>query len=186
MIFWYTLTNTFDKDYGEGWLKYLEWSKLSHLKELISLDGMLNEELIHPNNDNEDNYYDYVIFENEFLTCFFTSLSFVLRKASSLTLERFNLLAVVKEPTEKCETISVENFEFVGYDLLDQSNDNSALSNCGGYDETFSPSDLNEFGLINKYENAYRIKKKLKENNPKEHHADTNVIAIWRHKTIGR
>lgn len=65
-------------------------------------------------------------------------------------------------------------------DLLDQYYDTSALSNCGGFDETFLPGDLNNVGLIDNYEKACTIKKKLKENNPMEDHADTNVIAIWR------
>ena len=30
------------------------------------------------------------------------------------------------------------------------------------------------------------IQEKLLENNPEEHHTDTNVIAVWRHFKIGR
>jgi len=74
----------------------------------------------------------------------------------------------------------------MGYDLLDQDFSISALANCGGFDETFLPADLNEKGLIDDFNKAYNIKKRLFENNPGEHHADTNVIAVWRHKTIGR
>jgi hypothetical protein len=60
------------------------------------------------------------------------------------------------------------------------------LTNCGGFDETFSPSDLNDMGLIDDFVKACDIKKRLLENHPNENHADTNVIAIWRHNVIGR
>jgi hypothetical protein len=59
------------------------------------------------------------------------------------------------------------------------------LSNFGGFDETFLPGDLNRVGLIDAYEKAYSIKERLRENNPQEEHANTNVIAIWHHRSIG-
>jgi hypothetical protein len=93
---------------------------------------------------------------------------------------------VVIEPRQDCNHVKLEDFEFVGYDLLDKEYGNSALSNCGGFDETFLPADLNQFGLIDDYEKAKDVKRRLLQNNPEEHHADTNVIAIWRHKTVGR
>jgi hypothetical protein len=58
--------------------------------------------------------------------------------------------------------------------------------NCGGFDETFKPTDLNQFGLIDSFEKAYNIRDRLFKNNPGEHHADCNVFALWRHKEIGR
>jgi hypothetical protein len=51
-------------------------------------------------------------------------------------------------PEIHCESYHLDNFTFIGYDLLDKDNTISALSNCGGFDETFSPLDLNEFGLL--------------------------------------
>jgi hypothetical protein len=33
---------------------------------------------------------------------------------------------------------------------------------------------------------VYSLMKSFRENNPTEEHADTNVIAIWRHYAIGR
>ncbi|KUY26062.1 hypothetical protein [Elizabethkingia ursingii] len=139
MVFLYTARGAYDKAYDEdgmSWTTYIEWSRLSHLEELVSLDGMLNEVLV--------------------------------------------------EPDQDCKNIKVEGYEFMGYDLLDQDFSISALTNCGGFDETFLPKDLNKKGLITDFVKAYNIKKQLLENNPYEHHADTNVIAVWRHKTIGR
>ncbi len=70
----------------------------------------------------------------------------------------------------------------MGYDLLDFDFYISALTNCGGFEETFSSSDINDKGLIDDFEKAYDIKKRLLENNQVEFHADTNVIAICKHK----
>ncbi len=194
MTFYYTACGTFDKNYDEdgmpwkkdfemSWESYLQRSKLTHLTELVSLDGMLNEPLVEPHYDNSHDW-NYIATDGNYLTGFFTSLDYVLQKMEPR--KRFNLLAVVIEPTQDCKHVKLEDFEFVGYDLLDKEYGNSALSNCGGFDETFLPADLNQFGLIDDYEKANDIKRRLLQNNPEEHHADTNVIAIWRHKTIGR
>lgn len=185
MTFYYTARGAYDKDYGEdgmSWQKYIEFSGLTHLTELVSLDGMLNEVLVEPDRDNEDDW-NYIVTDNEYETGFFTTLEYVLQKTK--TRDRFNLLAVVIEPTEDCKNVTPDNFEFVGYDLLDKDYSISALANCGGFDETFLPVDQNQYGLVDDYDKAFDIKKRLLENNPEEHHADTNVIAVWRHKTIG-
>lgn len=186
MDLWYTARRTYDKYYdqeGISWKKYLDWSKLSHLREVISMDTMLNEILVKPDHNYTDNW-NHIITQNLYETGCFTDLDYVIKKVQPML--GFNLLAVIREPIKEFNSITVKDFEFVGYDLLDQSYDTSALTNCGGFDETFSTSDLNAFGLISDYEKAYVIKKKLFENNPDEYHADYNVIAIWRHKTIGR
>lgn len=182
----YTARGTFDKysnEDGMPWKKYIEWSKLTHLTELVSLDEILNEILVEPDYENEDDY-NFIHFIESFQTGFFTTLDYVFKRIK--TKDRFNLLAVVIEPDQNCEDIKIDGYEFLGYDLLDQSFDISALANCGGFDETFLPKDLNDKGLIDKFSKAYSIKKRLLENNPEEYHADTYVIAIWRHQTIGK
>lgn len=186
MTFWYTARGTFDKDFGEdgiSWGKYIEWSKLSHLIELVSLDTMLNEILVKPDRNNADDW-NYIVTDKPFETGFYRTLEFVLKKMAPI--DRFNLLTVVVEPTEDCKTVKLENYDFVGYDLLEQDYRTSALTNCGGFNETFLPSELNNYGLIDEYEKAFDVKKRLLENNPEEIHADTNVIAVWRHQKIGR
>lgn len=186
MKFWYTARLTYDRCYdqdGMSWEKYIEWSKLSQLKEVVSLDMTLNELLVEPDRDNAEDW-DHIVINHLYETGCFTDLDYVVKRVQKAQI--FNLLAVIHEPTKECNSIAIEDFEFMGYDLLDQSYDTSALTNCGGFDETFLPSDINAVGLISEFEKAYIIKKRLLENNPDEHHADCNVIAIWRHKTMGR
>lgn len=186
MEYWYTATETYAKDYdsdGSSWMKYIEFSKLTQLRELVSLDSMLNGAIIEPDRGvNGD--WDYIITDDLYETGLFNSLEYVIKKIKDK--ERFNLLAVVKEPTEKCENIKIQDFEFVGYELLDKDYSTSALSNCGGFDETFKPTDLNHLGLIDTYDKAYDIRDRLLKNNPEEYHADCNVFALWRHMVIGR
>ena len=144
---------------------------------------MLNEDLITPDHQNE---YDwkYIVTDGEYVTGLFSSLDYVLGKMEPI--DRFNLLSVVIRPETDCSSIHLDGYDFIGYELLDKDYDISALSNCGGFDETFLPSELNHFGLIADYEKAVDICKRLAANNPDEHHADTNVIAVWRHQTIGK
>lgn len=186
MDYWYTATETYDKDYdsdGSSWIKYIEFSGLTHLTELVSLDGMLNGLIFEPDRG-ENGDWTYIITDDLYETGLFNSLDYVIKKVKDK--KRFNLLTVVKEPTEKCERIKIPDFEFVGYELLDKDYSISALSNCGGFDETFKSKELNHYGLIDTFDKAYDIRDRLFKNNPEEHHADCYVFGIWRHKTIGR
>ncbi|WP_431211813.1 hypothetical protein ACQ86N_39410 [Puia sp. P3] len=141
-----------------AWEKYLEWSRLPQLIELISVDGMLNERLIEPDRDDEKEW-DYIVIDNMYETGFFTTLDYVLKKI--VEKEKYNLLAVIINPDTDCRFIEIENFEFIGYDLLDKYYDISALSNCGGFDETFRPEELNQFGLVEDFNRAMEIKGNL-------------------------
>lgn len=187
MTFLYTARGIFDKNYGTGsmsWDNYIEWSKLTHLTELVSLDNSLNEVLVEVDYDSQDYWDNSVVGEREMETNCFKTLDYVLRNTKTKT--RFNLLTVVIEPDEDCKKIQLNDYDFVGYELLDKDYFTSALTNCGGFNETFSGNDLNKLGLIDEYRKVYDIKKRLLENNPNEFHADTHVFAVWRHKTIGR
>jgi len=182
----YTAKAKFDKSSETdpmAWEKYVEWSRLSQLIELISLDGMLNKRLIEPDR-NEEKEWDYIVIDNMYETGFFTTLDYVLKRMMGK--EKYNLLAVIINPATDCRLIEIDSFEFIGYDLLDKYYDISALCNCGGFDETFRPEELNRFGLIEDFDRAMEIRENLLANNPEEDHADTNAIAIWRHQYLGR
>jgi hypothetical protein len=184
--FLYTARTKYDKLSDEdqmGWDKYIEWSRLVQLTELVSLDTGMNEVLVEPDRENEVDW-KHIVIDNSYETGFFSTLNYVLKRTKEKG--RMNLLAVVIEPEQDCALINLDNFDFLGYDLLDRCYTTSALTNCGGFDETFLPTDLNNFGLIEHYEKAFDIRGKLFENNPDEEHADTQVIAVWRHQVIGQ
>lgn len=186
MTFLYAATEIFDNTCDSGslsWKEYVEWSRLYQLVELVSLDSMLNASLVDPDLGGEEDW-SYVHTYGQYVTGFYTSFDFVFSKLKQEG--RFNLLAVVVEPNQDCAVVVIDGYEFVGYDLLDKSFGVSALTNCGGFDETFLPSDLNKYGLVSDFLTACDIKKRLPENNPAEYHANTYLIAVWRHKEIGR
>jgi hypothetical protein len=186
MDYWYTARETYDKDFdaeGSSWTKYIGFSKLAHLTELVSLDEMLSGLIFEPDT-RENGDWDFIVWDDVHDTGLFNSLDYVIDKVKDKS--KFNLLTVVKEPTEKCENIEIPRFEFVGYELLDTDYSTSALSNCGGFNETFKPTDLNHYGLIDTFDKAYDIRDRLFKNNPEEHHAHCYVFGLWRHREIGR
>jgi len=73
----------------------------------------------------------------------------------------------------------ITGFAFCGFDLADAF-EISALTNCGGFDETFTYKDLNAFGLLPDVASARKIQTALTANNPNEEHADCLLFAIWR------
>ncbi len=166
-----------------SWDKYIAWSKLTHLTELITLDRMYDEDLVVPDYKNAEDW-NYIVDHGIYLTDLYTTQDYVLRKVGPV--KKFNLLAAAIEPKEDCKSVLMEDFEFVGYELLDQSFSISALTNCGGFNNTFKATDLNRFGLITDFAQALDIRRRLLENNLEEYHADTILIAVWRHKTYGQ
>ena len=186
MEFLFTATMRFDKDadiFGFSWDQYVRWSGLSHLTEVVSLDHILNKVVVIPDYENPDDW-NYIFSADEMSTGLFTSLDFVLsRLKAGVT---FNLLRVVVNPHEDCGLVASDDFDFIGYDLLDRDFAVSALTNCGGFDETFLPKDLNDKGLIDDFAFARKVHQMLPVHNPEEFHAVTHILAIWRHKTIGR
>ena len=180
----FTARNTYDSEYNSGfsWQEYLKWSKLYQLKELVSLDGILNDLSFTPDFDSETEW-KYIVTDQNVITVFFSSVDYVLEKVKDL--KYFNLLAVIKEPKSENANLKSE-YDFIGYDLVEKDGDISALTNCGGFDETFLPQELNQYGLISDYDKAKKIQIELIKNNPEEHHADCYLYEVWRHKTIGR
>jgi hypothetical protein len=72
------------------------------------------------------------------------------------------------------------DFSFIGYDLIEEQTQISALTNCGGFPDVFQNEELNRFGLVNGFERAQEIRSFLAERHPKEPHAQCEVYAIWR------
>ncbi len=167
---------------GTAWNKYIQWARLPQLIELVSLDGILNPPVFEPDLNSEIDW-NFVVTNGLLVTSYFTSKEYVLEQVKQL--KHFNFMAVIQEPLlEKAELES--EFDFVGYDLIEKTGNISAICNCGGFDETFLTSDLNEFGLVSDFHEAKRIQTELPQNNPNEPHADCYLYEVWRHKTIGR
>ncbi len=180
MDYLYTVREIFDESHG-GWQTYVQGSRLYHVKEIISLDALLNKDLVEP--DYETVNWEMVHSPGSSVTGYLADMHYALSHMRPV--ERFNLLAIVIQPEEDCSNAGPADFEFAGYDLVDKSYETSALTNCGGFGESFLPHDQNKYGLVNNYNLARSIQKHLAENNPMEFHADTLLVAVWRHKKLG-
>ena len=160
----------------DGWQKYVEWSKLSQLKEVISLDCSLCPPIIDELNDND---WRYISEDEKTFFGLFTNYDYLVDRVSNYN--DFQILAVSKNP-DKIDLESFVNprFKFKGFDLVEDDTRISALTNCGGFPKAFSNDELSTCGLITTYARAKEVQKSLLEHYPDEHHADCSCWAIWR------
>lgn len=173
MRFGYTAVEQFSPLMGESWIRYIEWSKLEQLQEVISLDYALC-----PRAKTLDRFdYDNVLPISTFY-CVFYRLDYVLDKI--ITLDNLNILAVLEEPESDINYFADKQYEFCGYDLVDDDIGISALVNCGGFEEAFSNDELNRYGLLNDFGRAKQIQETLAIKYPDEPHAYCTLWGIWR------
>lgn len=171
----YTALERFTPGDGETWNKFIEWSKLTSIKEIISLDNMLCHSAVEEYSDTDWKYQSEEITTHGY----FTELQHVINKKYDQ--KKIQIIALVRNPENEGWIIKLpEGFQFKGYDLIDDETLVSALSNCGGFPETFANSELNEYGLISMLDRAKEIRNRLKANNPDESHADCEIYGLAR------
>jgi hypothetical protein len=174
----YRAVERFDSSW-EGWKKYIQGSKLVQLREVVSLDGSLNPCIL---DDLSHEDWRHVVYEEQLFGTF-DSLEYALIAAQTRgrQAQPAQLLAVILEPSpEDLVRLEVQSFELKGFDLLDTDGSTSALTNCGGFDDAFRPSELSDCGLLRDLDRAYAVRKNLAQLYPEEPHANCNVWAVWR------
>ncbi len=178
---WFIATERFNPTNGDDWSRYIEWSGLKQLDELVSLDPMLCPTVLPKI---KDSYWSHIVNE-DFTLNFFTDLDFLLNEISNI--QERNLLCVVRNPqsTLPFHASSVA-FEFLDYDLMDVEGSASALTNCGGFPEVFANNELSSKGLLSSYARAFEIQTQLRTYYPNEHHANCHVWSISRAKVQSR
>jgi hypothetical protein len=177
----YIATNRLGPHKGEEWDRYVKWSGLTQLRELVSLDGMICPHVLA---EIEDDFWPHIVREN-FMLHYFTDLEYLLKRIADI--HDLNLLCVFLNPTEQpIAPSSPVRFSFCGYDLIEVTGDISALSNCGGFPNAFSNSELNEVGLLSDLARAMEVQAGLREFYPPKHHSHSNcdVWAIFRAEEI--
>jgi hypothetical protein len=161
-----------------------KWSNLIHIKEVLSLDGMLSEPAFEPERQSNE-YWEFSISDGIYSTNFYSSLAYVLEKTEGK--DPFNLFAIIYEPGKTKSNELNSEFEFVGYELLDKPGfEISVLTNRWPLFDEIHKGDLNTKGLLSDYKIAKIVQQNLKKNHPEESHADCGLFEVWRHKTIGR
>jgi hypothetical protein len=166
----------FGPEAGERWNRYLAWSRLTHLRELVSLDTILCPEV--PESlvpaDWEHNVHE------DYQTTHFRSFSYLRKRVAGTG--PVNLLAIVRNPPSDPVSLP-QGFSFEGFDVVDVHGDVSALTNCGGFDDVFSGSELSRVGLLSELRRAKEVRRDLRSRYPQEGHAVCDVWAVWRWTT---
>jgi hypothetical protein len=171
----YIATETFTARGGEAWDTYVEWSGLTQLDEVVSLDPMLCPTLLP---EIRDDYWPHIVNE-DFMLQFFIDLEFLLAQVSGAS-ER-NLLCVYRNPPHPPPPLTGPvKFEFLGYDLVDVQASASALTNCGGFPDVFDKAELSSNGLLTSHARARQVQSELRARYPEEHHANCHVWAVSR------
>lgn len=177
----FTARRRFDPGAGERWTRYVAWSGLVQLREVVSLDGMLCPTL--PPAlivaDWEHNVHA------DYQTSYFRSLEYLqARVAGEVDL---NILAIVQNPmAPELASVHLPAFVFLGFDVLDVCGDISALTNCGGFDEVFAKAELSEVGLLRDLGRAEEVRRGLREGYHGISHTACDVWAVWRFRQASR
>jgi hypothetical protein len=169
----FTAVDRFDAAAGESWAKYIAWSGLIQLREVVSLDIALCPKFLKSllPEDWEHNV------QADFRTDLFHDADYVIRRVGDAPV---NVLAVIEEPSvEDVASFVDARFLFRGFDLIEEQTGISALMNCGGFDKAFLGSDLSDCGLLVDHADAQEVQRRLREEYPEESHADCQLWAIW-------
>jgi hypothetical protein len=170
-------TEPFTPQDGDRWRNYIHWSGLTQLRELVSLDHMLCPPIL---TEIKADYWPHIVNE-DFMLNYFLNLEFLKREIASVA--RRNLLCVLRNPSEEPARPPAEEFQFLGYDLVDVQNSASALTNCGGFPDVFLNSELSSVGLLPDFRRAVQVQTGLRSGYPEEIHANCNLWAIFRSTT---
>jgi hypothetical protein len=163
-----------------AWNKYIEFSKLEHLKEVITLDGCLCPSIIDHSHDCNCEFVKWI--DDQYCgAAVFNNLEWVIESVKLLESKQILLLSY--EPDEyEFQSFKPEGFTFCGFDLVDHIGGISALLNCGGFDKAFSSHDLSYQGLITNLNKARKIQELLCNEYPDEGHAQCQLWGIWRYE----
>lgn len=170
---WFTALERFNPSAGTAWDKYIAWSGLTQLSELLSLDFMLCPPVL---KDVKDEYWDFMADFRVF--GFFTDLNFL--RAQLHGASNYSLICAVRNPQGRHRLPdALRAFEFQGFDLLESDGTISALTNCGGFPLAFKNSELSSKGLIEDYERAEAVRRELRLKYPEEPHAECDLWAVF-------
>ncbi len=167
-------TETFSPRDGDTWQKYVAWSRLTHLDEVVSLDHMLCPTVLP---EIKDEYWPHLVDDDFLLSCF-VDLEFLLQQVAAV--REKNILCVVREPDAGARLLVDTRFSLVGFDLVDKDTATSALVNCGGFARAFENSELNAKGLLSSLARAREVQAALRKEYPQDDHAQCDVWQIFR------
>ncbi|HEY0912625.1 MAG TPA: hypothetical protein VGD75_20585, partial [Bradyrhizobium sp.] len=120
----FTARTPFDSTDGPRWENYVRWAQVPRLIEVVGLDSMLCPNII-SEYIAEDWKYNV---QNDCGFGYFYDLDYLRRRVANVP--RKNILGVRRNPDAYIEAASAEaGFVFVGYDLIEEATQISALTN---------------------------------------------------------
>lgn len=179
----FTAVQQFDPNDGGRWRDYIQWSGLTHLREVVSLDILLCPNLV---GELVPEDWEYNVHE-DFKLHLFRDAEYICRRTQGK--DRVQILALMQNPAENdFSNFAHSRFQFRGFDLVELQTGISALVNCGGFDNAFVAADLSDCGLLPELSKALEVQKRLRTEYPDEHHVNCDLWAIWKmgavHKVI--
>ena len=170
-------TERFSRSDGKQWQAYFEWARIPALVEVVSLDGALCPRIVTELSEED---WSHTVCE-DYRLYYFWHLDYLMTRVRGVSSR--NILGVYRNPsTHSVEPPAKGDFEFLGFDLIDEQTQISALTNCGGFPDVFRNEELNRFGLIDGFGRACEVRRVLAELHPEDHHAQCEMYAIWRLK----
>ena len=111
---WFIATERFGPWDGQAWIKYVKWSGLEQLEELVSLDSTLCDTVLP---DIKGEYWPYIV-NQDYMLHFFVDLKFLLAETSHI--EKKNCIPVIPycPLVEVQPTKTAENLAFATVGLL--------------------------------------------------------------------
>ena len=177
---WYIAVRPFGPADGERWTRFVEWSGLSHLGELVSIDDLLCKHVVDVSTFTAEDWRHNV--QEDFVLDFFVDLDHLMQRVAQMG--RVNILAAKRAPDEECaHAFRDARFRFRGYDLVEPGCGPSALTDCGGFPLAFKNDELNWFGLLDNFARAVEVQAALERIYPDVHRGLWDVWAIWRMET---
>ncbi|MCL2812482.1 MAG: hypothetical protein FWD25_11435 [Clostridia bacterium] len=147
--------------------EYEEFSRITGRNEIVTFDVCLCPIIV-------DEGIHYEVYEDE-------APDYTLLLKAALKPDE-QIIAYFVNPTEDYHFhVLDDGFEFCGYDLSEEMTGISAITNCGGgFDTAISYDQLNKFGLLNDFFQAYEVRDKLENQFPEDDHAFCEVYELWR------
>ena len=170
---WFIATEPFRPGHPE-WSKFVEWSGLRHLEEVV-LDPILCPSVLP---EVKVDYWPHIVNE-DFMLQFFVNHDFFRQQIAAIPVK--NVLCVVRNPDcQPALPTTLGDFTFLGYDVVDVQWSASALTNCGGFADVFDNAELSPQGLLTSRARACEVQAYLKKTHPHEPHGDCHVWAVFR------
>lgn len=159
----YTLRDRFTSEMESSFEDYCRFSGFMQLTELVTLDSLMCRNLIVELCDED---WKHNIHEG-FRTDWFHSADYLLNR-QPLDRSRHQVIAAAEAPVGELDC--PPGFERCGYDIMDDCLGKSTLTNCGPIPEAFSPSMVNQLGLLDDGDVAFEVRDKMRTLEPDDGH----------------